>query len=264
MKRLACPLVVTIGLSLTACSNQHSNYETNLTTAKKMMAAHEAEDLDNFMASVSLNMEWQSPVYGSGIAGYEEYKEAVASYQNLFSDLKFNSPTWLPGTDESGQPDGSVRVYGRWTGTHDSTGTQVDLLAYHYFDFDTAGQVIAVGDFFDITGLFDSVGTAGTPVLVALKIKDGLLDTALGTLDSPEGLPATRAYEGCLSLERYVQPETNTIWISSTWVSNEAYDQYLEWRLNEDSFVSSKLTPLLVGGDRGLTINQMHSEMKKY
>ena len=264
MKNIAFLFVATIGLSITACSNQHSDYEANLTTAKKMVAAHEAEDIDTFMASVSSNVEWQSPVYGSDTAGYQEYKEAVTAYQNLFSDLKFNSPTWLPGTDETGQLDGSVRVYGRWTGTHELTGSQIDLLAYHYFDFDTAGQIIAVGDFFDFTGMFGSVETAGAPVLVSLKIKDGLLDTALAALDLPEGLPATRAYEGCLSLERYVQTESNTIWISSTWASNDAYNQYLEWRLNEDTFVSSKLTPLLVGGSRGLTINQINSGVKKY
>ena len=51
-----------------------------------------------------------------------------------------------------GKYDGSVRVYGSWTGKHSETGNGFDLGSYHTFAWDKDDKLVGGGDWFDLTG----------------------------------------------------------------------------------------------------------------
>jgi hypothetical protein len=53
--------------------------------------------------------------------------------------------------------------------------------------------------------------------------------------------------------------ETNSVWVISDWVSNDHYLKYLEWRMNDDDFVPTKMIPLMLGGEKGLSIAHTNS-----
>ena len=47
---------------------------------------------------------------------------------------------------------GSVRVYGTWTGKSNETGKSFAVDSYHFFDVQD-GKIISSGDYFDATGM---------------------------------------------------------------------------------------------------------------
>ena len=70
-----------------------------------------------------------------------------------FENVTFTEAIWLPGVDETTLlPDGSVRVYGKWSGNNIASGKVFAVDAYHYFNVQD-GKIIASGDFFDATGM---------------------------------------------------------------------------------------------------------------
>ena len=62
-------------------------------------------------------------------------------------------------------------------------------------------------------------------------------------------LAETRAYDGCLNLESWLDSERNTIILTEQWVSHDHYDRYLAWR--RETGVFDVLAPMLEGGTRG-------------
>ena len=64
--------------------------------------------------------------------------------------IEANSATW-DDTKVSLQNDGSIRVYGSWTGVHTETGNEFNLGSYHTMAFED-GKIVGGGDWFDLTG----------------------------------------------------------------------------------------------------------------
>jgi hypothetical protein len=96
-------------------------------------------------ASDLLTVSW------TGIDGAEEF------YMTGFENVKFTVGSWLPGQDAiTLLNDGSVRVYGNWSGNNIATKKPFSLDAYHYFDVKD-GKIIASGDYFDATGMMVAV-----------------------------------------------------------------------------------------------------------
>ena len=84
-------------------------------------------------------------------------------YHTAFDEIVYTPEVWLPGTDEKGKLDGSVRTYGTWNSKDAKTGEQtLPLRSYHFFNFNEKGEVIAQGDFFDATGLMNYIGIKNT------------------------------------------------------------------------------------------------------
>ena len=235
-----------------SCQESNPKYEANLAIAKSFFALHETEDFTAQIAMLHKDLEAEPPMYGSEMLGYDEVAGALKGYHDAFDNIKWTPNVWLPGSDESGKLDGSVRTYGEWSGTHVGTGKTLKLRSYHYMNFDDQGKIIGLGDFFDFGGMYDAVYSKSL-VFATLTLKPNKADAVVALLNSSEGLPATKAYEGCVSAEMVYNPETNTIYISTDWQSNDAYMKYREWRLNEDTFVG-KLVPHLVGGEKGLFV----------
>ena len=152
MKYLALLLVVT----LTAC-NQPDDlalYETNLEIAKKVISCYEAPtDFETFKSLIHKDIEHQSPVYGKGKVGYDDVLGQAKFYMEGFANVKFENPIWLPGVNDTTLVNnGSVRVYGTWTGESIETGKSFSVDSYHYFDVKD-GQILMSGDYFDATGM---------------------------------------------------------------------------------------------------------------
>ena len=141
---------------LSACSQSDDMtlYKSNLEVVKKAMACYETpQDYETFVSLIDENVQHQSPMYGQGIVSYEGVLGQAKFYMEGFSDVVFENPIWLPGVDTvSLQNNGSVRVYGTWTGKSNQTGNSFAVDSYHYFDIKD-GRIISSGDYFDATGM---------------------------------------------------------------------------------------------------------------
>ncbi len=254
--------ILSIAICLVSCSDSNPKYTKNLATAKKFFALHGDENYEEQLKLISKDIQAEPPFYGAKMNGYEEFTSMVKGYQDAFDDIKYNAQVWLPGTDSLGVLNGSVRTYGNWTGVHSVTGKQLDLKGYWYFDFDDNGLINAQGDFFDAGGMLDAVYPKNL-VVVGINVKSGHMDKVMEILESDGGLPTTRAYDGCISLELTVNDESNTIWIIGNWESYDKYNAYLKWRQTEDTVIG-KMVPYLKGGANGLKIFQPNSNYKSY
>jgi len=85
-------------------------------------------------------------------------------------------------------------------------------------------------------------------VIVSFPAKDGMLDNLKETLKS--ALPETRSYEGCISVETYVEESSNTVHLIEDWETLDHQSKYLNWRV--ETGLLNILEPLLEGGASGL------------
>lgn len=251
MKRILSLFMATI--FVTSCmQQQHPDYAKNLETAKKMFALHEVEDYDGQAALISKDIIAETSMYGSEKMGYDQFMANIKGYHMAFDNVKYTPEVWLPGCDTLGNLNGSVRTYGVWTGTQVQTNKELSLKGYWYFGFDEDGLINAQGDFFDFGGMLNAVYPKNL-VIVSLEIKEGQRDNVLEILNSEGGLPTTKAYDGCLSLEMTINEDTNTIWVVSNWETNDKYAAYLKWRQTEDTVIGA-MVPFLKGGVNGINI----------
>ena len=188
MKKTVCVLLF-LGFLSVGC-NTNPAYETNLATAQKTFELFQAENLEDQMALFSEELVYTPPTYGAQDMSKQEFKGLLKMYHLAFDDIVYTPEVWLPGTDKNGKLDGSVRTYGTWNSKDAATGNQtVPLRSYHFFNFNPQGEIIAQGDFFDATGLMNSVGSA-----------PGWLQTAEGKI------PGVNANPGNLKIyETFIQ-----------------------------------------------------------
>lgn len=242
--------------------NTNPNYEKNLETAKKLFELHGEEDLDAQLALISKDIESTTAFYGAESVGYDQYVIMLKGYHAAFDDIKYTANVWLPGTDQEGNLDGSVRTYGNWSGINVSTGKVLDLNGYWYMNFDEEGKIIAQGDFFDFGGMIDAVYPKNL-VFIEVDVKKGKKQEIIDLLNTDQGLPTTMAYDGAIRYEMAFNDDTYTLHLIGTWESYEKYNDYLNWRLNEDDFIK-KMAPLMNGGENGLKVSQPNSSYQSF
>ena len=141
--------------ALMACSqpNDLTLYNSNLEICKKAFSCYETSDLETFKSLIHPDIEHQSPMYGEGKVDYVNAVGHAEMYMDIFTNVSFEDPIWLPGVDsETLATDGSVRAYGTWRGVSVETGKSFSVDAYHYFNLQD-GLIIQSGDYFDATGL---------------------------------------------------------------------------------------------------------------
>jgi len=148
---------------LSACSQSDDMtlYKSNLEVVKKAMACYETpQDYETFVSLIDENVQHQSPMYGQGTVGYEGVLGQAKFYMEGFSDVAFENAIWLPGVDTVNlKNNGSVRVYGTWTGKSNETGKPFAVDSYHFFDIKD-GKIISSGDYFDATGMVMAISAA--------------------------------------------------------------------------------------------------------
>lgn len=146
-------------MGLLGCYSQekHPDYEANLALVQASFKAYENENIEDWMACFSEDLVHESAAYGVGRIGLEAQRKQIEQYHQEFENIKFTNEIWLQGVKfKTNVPDGSVRCYGTWTGVHTSTGKEVAMSAYHYFDFKN-GKIDESGDFFDFGGMMNAV-----------------------------------------------------------------------------------------------------------
>ena len=84
-------------------------------------------------------------------------------------------------------------------------------------------------------------------VIAEFHAAPGKLEELLATLK--QVLPDTRAYDGCLGLESWLDKERSTIVLTEQWVSFDHYDRYLAWR--GETGALGAVAALLDGGAAG-------------
>ncbi|MFI5186820.1 MAG: nuclear transport factor 2 family protein [Chitinophagales bacterium] len=132
-------------------------YEKNLAVVKSAVAAFEKKDIDGWAAAVADSAKWSSPAYGDTVNTKAHWKESLTVYLNNWNDLKLTNPNYLPGVDSATQePDGSVRFYGVWVGTHKS-GQKTSDKFYGAYDFNKDNKIVFGDEYFDVGGLINAV-----------------------------------------------------------------------------------------------------------
>ena len=87
-------------------------------------------------------------------------------------------------------------------------------------------------------------------VIVSFPAKAETLNSLKEALKS--ALPDTRAFDGCISVDTYIEQSTNTIHLIEDWKTLEHQQKYLEWRVKTG--LLDMLDPLLDGGAANLKV----------
>ena len=85
-------------------------------------------------------------------------------------------------------------------------------------------------------------------VIVSFPAKEGMLENLKETLKA--ALPDTRSFNGCISVDTYIEDATNTVYLIEDWESLDDQSKYLNWRI--ETGLLDILEPLLNGGAGGL------------
>ena len=87
-------------------------------------------------------------------------------------------------------------------------------------------------------------------VIVSFPAKAETLNSLKEALKS--ALPDTRAFDGCIYVDTYIEHSTNTIHLIEDWKTLEHQQKYLEWRVQTG--LLDMLDPLLYGGAANLKV----------
>mgnify|MGYP001399570671 CR=1 FL=1 len=85
-------------------------------------------------------------------------------------------------------------------------------------------------------------------VIVSFPAKEGMMDNLKETLKV--ALPETRSFDGCISVETYVEESTDTIHLIEDWESLDHQAKYLKWRV--ETGLLDVLEPILKNGASSL------------
>ena len=88
-------------------------------------------------------------------------------------------------------------------------------------------------------------------VIVSFPAKPEMLESLKESMRA--ALPDTRKYEGCISVDTYIEESTNTIHLIEDWESLDHQANYLNWRV--ETGLLTALDPLLEGGAAGIKVN---------
>ena len=145
-------MILAIMLASCAGSVQHPEFENNVKLGQQFFQLHGEENFDAMVDMLHDDLQWTSPKYGEGMVNKETQLGYIKMYQDLYDNINFEANYWLPGVDTlSLHNDGSIRVYGSWTGVHTETGNEFNLSSYHTMAFQD-GKIVGGGDWFDLTG----------------------------------------------------------------------------------------------------------------
>ena len=85
-------------------------------------------------------------------------------------------------------------------------------------------------------------------VIVSFPAKPEMLETLKDAMK--KALPETRAYDGCISVDTYIDESTNTIHLIEDWETLDHQAKYLNWRV--ETGLLDVLEPLLKDGASSL------------
>ena len=134
-------------------------FEKNKATANESFNLFIAKDLDGMMDMHSEGLIW-SPASTTDSLSKDEFRAGMKEWMAEF-DFKFVDRQFYPGVDEDFVPNGSVRTYGTWLGTHKS-GKETVTKYYSVLEFNEEGKITADLEYFDVGGVFDQLDETKT------------------------------------------------------------------------------------------------------
>ena len=87
-------------------------------------------------------------------------------------------------------------------------------------------------------------------VIVSFPAKADMLETLKEAMRS--ALPDTRSYDGCISVDTYIEESTNTIHLIEDWETIDHQAKYLNWRI--ETGLLTDLDPILEGGASSIKV----------
>ena len=87
-------------------------------------------------------------------------------------------------------------------------------------------------------------------VIVSFPAKSESLETLKDAMK--RALPDTRSFEGCLSVNTFIEESTNTIHLIEDWETLDHQATYLNWRV--ENGLLTDLDPLLDGGAAAIKV----------
>ena len=130
----------------------NESYSKNLATAQKFFELFSSEDIEGQIPLICPGVTHYPPFYGAKPGKYDAFIAAGKAWMDNFDDITYTANVWLPGTDSLGVANGSVRTYGVWTAKNPKNGNIISSNAYHSFEFNGAGQIHELRDYFDASG----------------------------------------------------------------------------------------------------------------
>ena len=132
-----------------------AKFEKNKAIADKTFNLFIAKDLDGMMDMHSEDLIW-SLANTTDSLSKEAFREGMMGWMTEFDQFNFIDRQYYPGVDENFVPNGSVRTYGTWIGTHNS-GKQTTTKYYSVLEFNDEGKITADLEWFDLGGVFDQL-----------------------------------------------------------------------------------------------------------
>jgi len=162
--------MIAVGMMIMAAHHENESqkkqeiFARNLATTKAWMQGMTDEDLDAQLDLMADDAQWNPAQYnGNVLVNKEGTGEALKWYHDNFNDVIFHEGLDLTSKKSDGFFGGSVypqndnpnvvAVYGTWTPVHAETGKQVFNKWHGVLEFNEAGKIIYLSDFFDVNGI---------------------------------------------------------------------------------------------------------------
>ena len=95
-------------------------------------------------------------------------------------------------------------------------------------------------------------------VIVSFPARPETLETLKEAMR--RALPDTRSFEGCLSVDTYIEESTNTIHLIEDWETLDHQEKYLNWRI--ETGLLTDLDPILDGGAQSIKVTLCGPKIK--
>ena len=168
-KSISVVLMVAVGMMIMAAHHENESqkkqeiFARNVATTKAWMQYMADEDLDALMDLKADDVQWKPAQYGNVLIGKKEIKEAFKNFHDTFKDVVFHEGVGLTREKSNGFFGGSVypqndnpnviAAYGTWMPIHRETGKQVFNKWHGILEFNEAGKITSVNEFWNPGGI---------------------------------------------------------------------------------------------------------------
>ena len=139
-------------------------FDRNVATTRAWLQGWIEEDLDAQMDLKADDVQWNLAQYnGNVLIGKKEIKEAFKNFHDTFKDVVFHEGVGLTREKSNGFFGGSVypqndnpnviAAYGTWMPIHRETGKQVFNKWHGVLEFNEAGKITSINEFWDASGI---------------------------------------------------------------------------------------------------------------
>ena len=186
-KSISVVLMIAVGMMIMAAHHENESqkkqeiFDRNVATTKAWMQGMADEDLDAQMDLMADDVQHHPPHYnGNVLVNKEGIREGTQWWYDTFNDIIFHEGIGLTREKSNGFFGGSVypqndnpnvvAVYGTWMPIHVETGKQVFNKWHAVIEFNDAGKIIYLSDFFDFNGI--QVQLEATPAAPAQPVSE--------------------------------------------------------------------------------------------